>query len=391
MNNSITTQDSTLLFVQQIDSLWRCLIVEVTSGQAPKIAETIEVDSEESLQDLIKLHEPNKTYSILSGAETVCRTTSLPDVEQEQMYEALRLQAEARLLGGTPSYRRVMAPLDSSIGETNRVGLIISWPERNEIDIPEYLKESNFIPETVALAALLDGIRPTEPMLIANPSDGAVSLAISHANGAAIRATRENVESRDSFIRGIINITKETAKIHNHSNAFIEGLIANLEQTLLTINSESTYVILPEVVTENASAALIGCQKDTHWWRTWGVLAGSAIAATGSLNSLTLLEYEAPEVNPTFSEKLTQRLSSQSFANKMIVAAMLVLVFGPAILSGVRLGLLKLMNPEIESRYSMRIESKQQQIVYKALEDTAWPMSKLLADINLFLTFFIYC
>ena len=121
-----------------------------------------------------------------------------------------------------------MAPLDSSIGETNRVGLIISWPERNEIDIPEYLKESNFIPETVALAALLDGIRPTEPMLIANPSDGAVSLAISHANGAAIRATRENVASQDSFISGIINITKETAKIHNHSNAFIEGLIANL-------------------------------------------------------------------------------------------------------------------------------------------------------------------
>ena len=153
------TQDATLLLTQRVGSLWRCMLVNRQSG-TPTIIETAEVNQDASLESLIESHEPDQIYVVLSGAQSVCRTTTLPDVDQDQIVEALRLQAEARFLGTTPSHRRVMAPLDSAVGETNRVGLIIAWPEQQTIEVPTCLDEACFIPDTVALAALLESSLP---------------------------------------------------------------------------------------------------------------------------------------------------------------------------------------------------------------------------------------
>ena len=153
-SNLNSTSDAPLLITQRVGSLWRCMLVNRQSS-TPTIIETAEVNQDASLESLIESHEPDQIYVVLSGAQSVCRTTTLPDVDQDQIVEALRLQAEARFLGTTPSHRRVMAPLDSAVGETNRVGLIIAWPEQQTIEVPTCLDEACFIPDTVALAALL--------------------------------------------------------------------------------------------------------------------------------------------------------------------------------------------------------------------------------------------
>ena len=375
------TQDATLLLTQRVGSLWRCMLVNRQSS-TPTIIETAEVNQDASLESLIESHEPDQIYVVLSGSQSVCRTTTLPDVDQDQIVEALRLQAEARFLGTTPSHRRVMAPLDSAVGETNRVGLIIAWPEQQTIEVPTCLDEACFIPDTVALAALLDGIRPTEPMLIANPADGSVSIAISHANGAAIRATKEDNSSIDTFKAGLLSITRETAEIHNHSASFVNGLINNLEMQLASFVADNPIVILPEVITEHAGASLAGCESSNDWWKTWGILAGSTIAATGLLEPLTTLKRSAPEINPSFTEKVTQSLESPRLVKRLITAALVCIIFGPALLAGIRLGLLEMLNPNVSVQYALKVESKQEQIVYKELEKSAWPMSKLIADVT---------
>ncbi len=379
--NLNTSSDSTILLTQYVDSMWRCMLVKQNGG-VPTIIETAEVNQDASLESLIESHDPDQIYTVLSGAQSVCRTTTLPDVDQDQIVEALRLQAEARFLGTTPSHRRVMAPLDSAVGETNRVGLIIAWPEQQTVSVPPCLEDACFIPDTVALAALLDGVRPTEPMLIANPSDGSVSIAISHANGAAIRATKEDNSSQDSFHTGLLSITRETAEIHNHSASFIDGLIGTLSQQLATFDSSNPIVILPDTITEHARTSLAGCDSSNEWWKAWGILAGCAIAATGSLSALTTLKHSAPEINPTFGEKVTQALESPSRSKRLVAAALICIVFGPALLSGVRYGLLEMLNPNVSDQYALKVESKQEQVVYKELEKSAWPMSKLIADVT---------
>ena len=168
---------------------WRCLFVSVQDEQPPTLVCTIEVDNDHELKSLLGEKIPDKIYTILPGSVTVCRTSTLPDVDSQQIHEALRLQAEARLLGSTPDHRRALAPLDAAAGETNRVGLIVTWPESSLFPLPSCLQHARFIPDTASIAALLDGFRPTEPILFADLADGTVTIALSHANGAALRAT----------------------------------------------------------------------------------------------------------------------------------------------------------------------------------------------------------
>ena len=167
-----TQQDSNALWLitHRAGSAWRCLFAEVETNERPSVSETVEVGGDEELRKLILDKNPTSIFSILPGSVTVCRTTVLPDVDNEQIEEILRLQAEAKLLGVMPPHRRAMAPLETSKGETNRVGLIVAWPENSTYAIPSCLTEANFIPDACSIAALLDGLRPTDPILLADSS-----------------------------------------------------------------------------------------------------------------------------------------------------------------------------------------------------------------------------
>ena len=361
---------------------WRCLFVSVQDEQLSTLVSTVEVDSDHELESLLGEKIPDKIYTILPGSVTVCRTTTLPDVDSQQIHEALRLQAEARLLGSTPDHRRALAPLDAAAGETNRVGLIVTWPESSLFPLPSCLQHARFIPDTASIAALLDGFRPTEPILFADPSDGSVTIALSHANGAALRATKEDNARPSIFRDGILRVTKETASLHNHSDAYTQGLVDQLESSLLQIEDESPMTILPHDIITGAANRLLGTNaNDLSWWRTWGIAVGGILAATGSLQALTTIRAEAPVVHPSRSEWLTNKLSSQSLSTKLVTAAILILVFGPAIISGSRLALLEFLHPDLESQYAQVVKSRQQQVVYNELSDSAWPMTKVIADV----------
>jgi hypothetical protein len=374
--------DSLVVIAHRCGSSWRCLFATIHDNEPPTLEDVIEVDSDSDLDTVLTEKAPNQIFSILPGSSTVCRTTTLPDVDEEQILEALRLQAEAKLLGSTPTHRRGMAPLESAIGETNRIGLIVSWPESSKIDIPTCLADGYFIPDAASIAALLDGLRPTEPLLLADPSNGTVTLALSHANGAALRATREDYSSTSAFSQGIIRITRETASLHNHTASFTDGLIDQLQSALNNIGDEIPLVLLPSSVIDNAAKQLVGAPKnDQAWWRTWGIAVGGLLAATGPLQALTVLQQQAPVLHPTVTQRWIQRGSTRQFASRLVIAALLVVVFGPTILSGVKLGLLELMHPNLEAQYEQSVEARKLQVVYKELGKSAWPMTKIIADV----------
>ncbi|MBT5365556.1 MAG: hypothetical protein HOL14_03395, partial [Phycisphaerae bacterium] len=126
---------TTILVAHRAGRLWRCLIAATNASNPaaqPEILETLEVDSDNALEQVLKAKAPTTVYAILPGASTICRTTTLPDIDEEQIFEVLRLQAEAKLLGHTSPSRRAIAPLEAAVGETNRVGLIVAWPENSK-------------------------------------------------------------------------------------------------------------------------------------------------------------------------------------------------------------------------------------------------------------------
>ena len=378
-NSSITA------VVHRVGTTWRCVIADTHKSDPTKrveLLDAIEVSSDEALVDLIQQKSPKRLFGILPGSSTVCRTTTLPNVDDEQIFEALRLQVEAKLLGQADTHRRAFAPLDAAIGETNRVGLIVAWPENAKITFPHCLDHASFIPDAASIAALLNGFRPNEPAVLADPSDGTVTISISHANGSALRATRENNISKDTFIEGIVRVANETATLHNHTDSFTEAMTQQLRATVGVQYNNDLLFILPSSISENASKRVANTPADdASWWSTWGIAIGGLLASTGSLQNLTTMRQHAEVLHPSLADRLITKFDNRSFALRLATVAVLLLALGPALFSGIRLAMLEMMNPEISSQYNALVESRKQQVIYKELGKTAWPMTKVIADV----------
>ncbi len=384
MNTTIQhgTEVRKVAIFHQDGALWRCLLASSNEHGKPTILDTIEFPSEAELDAFIQSHELIDLFVILPGSATVCRTTILPDVDTEQILQALRLQAESKLLGGTPEHRRGMAPINHAPGETNRIGLIIAWPESSELNIPACLENASFIPDAGAIAALLNGLRPTEPILYADPNDGTITLALAHANGAALRATREDSSSTEAFIKGIAQITRETALSNSHTSTFTDAMVQSVVHDLQQDMNSNPILLLPEVIIENTTQRLIGAPlEDQTWWSKWGVAVGGLLATTDTLATLTTMKHSMPELHPSASERFVTKCNDQSFALKLVLAAVLLIAFGPTLIAGIKVSMLDLMNPELETQYEAAIDSKKQQVVYKQLSKSAWPMTKITADV----------
>ena len=378
-----TSNDAVIAITHQVGTTWRCLFATIDENGVPSVEETTEVTGESGLLELLRAKSPAQLFSILPGSDTVCRTTTLPDVEEDQINEALRLQAEAKLLGGTPPHRRALAPLEAAIGETNRVGLIVSWPEASSTPIPTCLDDASFIPDAVSIAALLNGFRPTEPLIFADSTNGTVTIALSHANGAALRATKETLASKDSFHEGILRTASETALLHNHSISFTDAMHTQLQAALVEVPENDNLLFLPKEIITGATKRVQNCKHDdASWWSEWGIAVGGLLAATGSLQSLTTMQQRAIELHPSPLEKLSHKLENRAFASRLIAVAVLVLFLGPALISGIRLGVLSVLNPQIEERYNETVLERKQHIVYRELANSVWPMSKLISDVT---------
>jgi hypothetical protein len=381
-SNLLSTESSLVAVIQRVGTNWRCLIVSTKEGERPEIAETMVVESEKGLESLIKSVDPTDIYCILPGSATVCRTTTLPDVDHDQMVQALRLQAESKFLGGTPEHRRAVSALDNSNGETNRVGLIVAWPDTSHVEVPDCIQNASFVPDAASIAALLDGLRPIEPLLYADPTDGTITIALTHANGAALRATREDATSNSTFIDGIARIVQETASAHNHTPAFTNSLLDSLQDKLAVQSCSSPILLLPEEVRADVANRIQGtASNDNAWWSMWGITVGGFLAATGSLQSLTTMKMSAPILHPSLSERFINRCNRKTVAMKLACVALLLLAVGPALVSGSKLGVLNLMNPELDVEYAKVLEERKQQIMYKELGQSAWPITKIASDV----------
>ena len=356
---------------------FRCLFVD---QKQQSLIEAVEVLDEAALVSLLGTRSPERIVAILPGSATICRSSILPNIEDDQLEEALRLQAEARLLGGTPPHRRAVAALECAQGESNRIGLIIAWPEETQADIPDVLLDASFIPETGAIAALFNGCRPTSPIVVGDTSNGSVSLALTCPQGIAFRSTRENTSSPEVFRKGTLRAIEETASLHNHTKAYTQSLLETLTHTLQQHEVNQPMILIPDEVCVAAATRMRGVPEEATWWGKWGLALGAALAVTGTLAPLATMRFEAPAFNPSRIQRFTARISTPGTALQLGVAAVLLLAIGPAFFAGVRLALLEFLNPNIATQYEEIVSARKKQVVYEELSKSAWPMSKLIGD-----------
>lgn len=363
------------------------LRIVIGSGASVVAARTFAAAEHGRIAAWLQEHHVSSVIVVLPSSAVTCRTFTLPDTDEANLVRALSLQAEAHMLSGVPDHRRAMAVLHAAAGETSRSGIVVTWPpvagDPGVVDLQAVLGESalpvSFAPDVAALAALLNGLRPGEPLLWSDRADGSVAMVISHANGAALRATRVSGSARSQWPRAVAAALGETALSIGHTPAFTEAMVAAVAERLGAAGDAS--LLVPREIIDGAATRAPGCGRDSEWWNAYGVALGALLAASDQLAPLTQLRLAAPVLSPSLGRRVMSTLSDPAKMPRIVAASLLVAVLSPPVISGVRLAVLKAKLPNLQTYLAESRKTEVQVALYDELADNAWPMSKLLSDI----------
>jgi hypothetical protein len=382
MSRHAPRTSGTLGIVHRVSDAWRVLAVDA-SGPLPRItaAETIPASAPERVRETLETARVDRVIQIVPASASVCRTCTLPDAGEEALEAALRLQAETWLLAGTPPHRYGQAVLPKADAETSRTGLVTSWPESalvEEAPVPDGVA-SHWVPEPIALAALLDGERPAEPLLSVDRSRGSVALALCDPTGASIRSTHADLAA--DWTAAITRVILETALKGDHTPAFARRMAEQAVAGLGVVGEGSAACLLPPSIVDAARRRLERAGGDAAWWNTYGVAAGAALAATGPMASAARLERTVVLARVSRLDRLMEVASRPRTA--AIAAAICLLALGgvPVVLSGLRLAVLQWRHGDASELAAEVRDARARLAMYDTLEDRSWSMTKLLSDI----------
>jgi len=374
-----TTDAHTIAITHYAGGVWRCLAA-TTRESTPGITDASTMRSADDVQVWLSAHGVSRVINVLPSSATVCRTCTLPDVAPDELDQALELQAEAHLTSTVPEHRQALVVLDPAEGETNRMGLMVGWPETCDCDTPDTVLPVTHAPDIAALAALIGAARPAAPLLWLDRANGSIAFALSHANGVSFRATTEDLSDRVEAGQAVSVQLAETAMNARHSAEFVQEITSQVRSTIES-NHDDTLLMLPDEIVKHNAQRLDHASTDPAWWSTYGIAAGVLLAHTDQLGTLTDLVDEAMEESPSLVDATLDRLSSPTFGAGVLVAAVLLLMVGPTVASGIRLSLLKMKYPDIEAQMRALDTTERRDEIYGVLYEDGVSVSKVLGDL----------
>ncbi len=364
---------------------WRGLIVRIVpGGRAPDLVATREfpLEAGTTLESWLDEYQVSEVIGVLPASSVICRTCSLPDAPEEQLEPALRLQAEAHLFGIAPSHRMAMSVLPAARADSGRAGLILAWPESAEVTPPPTGRRVHWAPDVVGLATLLNGDRPTRPLLWIDRTPGAVAMALSHEGGAVFRAIREDADDDQEWGKSIGRALAETALNLGQTSAFVTETVREIEGELRGIQTDDARLIAPREITENAGTRMSRLGNQTEaWWSTYGIAVGVALARAGTLAPLTRLEDDPPTEKPSPIRRAVTALSQPQTATLTVVACVLLLMFGTMVFNGLQYAVLSLRYSDIDERLAAVNLTQNKIEVYRELQRGGWSVTKVLSDV----------
>lgn len=381
-NHALQSDPDTLAILHRAGDIWRVLIAK-TGDTRPTILDLRDVaaNDTEELDDWFDEHHVGQALVVLPAASVVCRTCTLPDTDAEQLALVLDLQVEAQIASLAPPHRQAAAIGHAAPNESTRCGIMIAWPESVSIDLPHTSRPVHMTSDVVALASLLNGERPANPIVWLDRNDGSLAIAFSHANGVVFRCTCEDGESNESWQRNVGRAITETGMTVGHSDSFIDTVVQATKRQIASLNGTPSALFMPEEIISSAMNRIDGAESDTQWWSKYGVMVGAYLARFDQLRPLTELESSPPIIKPSPIRIALDAISQPRAAMYCSLLCLVTLMFGPLLVHGLRLGILNLRYGDIHTQLRTVDQFKNQQAMYSELDKKAWPMTKLLADL----------
>ena len=346
-----------------------------------------QTDSGKGFETWASQHSIGRVLVVLPARETVCRTFSLPAASEEQLELALRLQAEAALLGGVPPHRVGMGIIPSRADAKLRQGLVLAWPESMSTNALPHIPDGvpvSFVPELACLTALVlaEG-RVSGITMAADRSDGSVVLIVPTAEGEAgtdlaIRSTREDGSDAQAWRTSLARAAMETLLSANVPVASAEAMVGEFSGRMVS-DETGRIVAVPAGASRAADEIVSGSEDLDDVDRI--VVAGAVAALDGPLSAFTRLIREVPRERPHPVQAAIDRLSDPRLAGRVLIAAVLVVTFAPLAFAGLRYGILSLKVDDLDALERSNRITRQQVAMYRELRTNAWPMGKVLGDL----------
>ena len=323
-----------------------------------------------------------RVLAVLPSAATLVRTIHTLPGASEQVESAIRIEAEARMLGSTPAHRSGIATL--GLETEHPTGLVVAWPEGLEAGLPELDAEVEirWIPEIACLARLA-GESPTSIHAILDPETAAIAAVIPTEQGPAFRAARGGGDVSGDVASRLGPLVIETLIGQGVAPNQVEAEATNLLADATDRTIEGTLLAGGHADDRIRSAVTnpeIALESDA---RVDDRIVLAALAATdGPLAPLARMQSEERFERPGFFKGTAARLSEGRAAVAVAMAAVILLLLVPLAGSGLRLLLMQGKVDDLAALQAHVDQVDNLQKVYRELDRQAWSVTKILGDLS---------
>ena len=317
-------------------------------------------------------NDAEATRVVIPARAVVARSMRLGHGSEAVLDHRLQTLVQDRMDDSVPLHRMAAAVAPAVAGEEDRLGVAVAWPERQTIQIPGQDDEFLAVPDITALLSLMGSQRVDLPILWHDASDGSTALVLAGLGRMAVRSTHvDGLSNPEALPRFIM----ESALQAGWSADEMRSLANQTE----AIFPEGPTLLIPDSIHTASMQRFQGPVPEDL--RYFGIALGCALATTDDYVAMTVLRPSLPTHEPTRSERVIERFSDRSFATRLAVILVLLILFGPLVTNGIRYGLLSLFHGELDEAVGTAAMVEQRNRLYANLGTGALPVTKLLADV----------
>jgi Tfp pilus assembly protein PilN len=351
-------------------------LVVVAGGDKPSVLESRNGggSGESEAVDAAARHKALRIVRVVPAGQTIVKGVLVPDAGADETSAALSLQAESLLPAALPSFRRVSGRVPDTGRPAGRLALVTGW----RTPVPpgqENHKKSGVRTTHVAEAAALAFLRGPGPgvALSADPATGSITVVGAGAERVVARSLVEGVGAREKFLEAAEEVAGEASQY--------VGVLA----PTLPGPGGSPFVVLPADSALSLPSRAPGASGEKTWINRFGLALGAALAAVSedtTESSLAELSERVPDRNADLVARSAEWLAKPNHWSAVIVASLAVLLLGPWALAKGRMLVLESKSAGLGDRSREFELATKREAMYKQLEVSRWPMTKLLSDVS---------
>ena len=344
----------------------RLVVVETGDRMRVLDARKIVADDDRALIGAIKDAKADVVVHVLPSAESVTRVVEAAlSGDEGQDAAAIALLVDTQLPDTIPAHRRAAGVIAAPNRAMASV-LLTGWPTtESHAPLPGKI-DQRWVAESAALSQLAGAAEGVSWSI--DRARGALCIVAHGHQRTLVRSLRTHDADDHDWAQSVRDALEETADA--------AGTSVELDDTPPTLS-------LADGAADAVRSRLSGMARSTDWFDDYGLALGAVlcVVAPATTSSLSAIRHDAPKRRDPAHRRASRWLATPSHAYGAIGASLLIALGSPWAFAAARLAILDAKTSTLAEREAALEDVHRRAALYRQLEQTRWPMTKLLADV----------